>query len=148
MNPEKEKDMQLLELYWEEWKYRHENFWKRMTQFFIAIAFLSVLPLIYQSFIDEAIKLNQFSLSILPGLSIVLSLFFLWYGFSESVRLIAVNEKINALTRENFEGRSFLLISVTARRFLKIRISKVVPWLFFSMELLIAGYILLIIWVF
>jgi len=99
MNPEKEKDMQLLELYWEEWKYRHENFWKRMTQFFIAIAFLSVLPLIYQSFIDEAIKLNQFSLSILPGLSIVLSLFFLWYGFSESVRLIAVNEKINALTR-------------------------------------------------
>ena len=144
MNPE--KDTQLLELYWEEWKYRHENFWKRMTQFFIA--FLSVLPLLYQSSIGITIELNKDILSILPAVAILLSVVFLWYGLSESARLIWVNEKINAITKENFEGRRFLSIFVPTCKLLKIRISKVIPFLFFAMEFLIAGYILLIIWVF
>ena len=34
---DKELDIELLKLYFEEWKYRHENLWKRMITFIVVI---------------------------------------------------------------------------------------------------------------
>ncbi len=77
-------NIELLKLYWEEWKFRQENLWKRIIQFFVINFFTSTLPLTVNMF---SVHLPNVSLLIFPVSGILLVLFFLWFCLSESTRI-------------------------------------------------------------
>jgi hypothetical protein len=70
------------ELYWEEWKYRHEVYWKSVNLWGGAIILLLVGP--YTDVVNQA-DLGEFIL-IFPALAFLMSLFSGWQLSAEYVR--------------------------------------------------------------
>lgn len=86
--------MELLKLYQDEWKFRHDGFWKRITQFFVIDFFASTLPITIRIFNTTIPKIP---LLIFPAVGFLLALLLLWYSLAEGYRINANNDRINAL---------------------------------------------------
>lgn len=91
--------LELLKLYWEEWKFRQEGLWKRMIQFMIIIFFTSTLPITISAF---SISLPNVSLLIFPIVGLLLVVFFLWFCLSEAVRINAIDSIIKQILEDSF----------------------------------------------
>ena len=93
--------IELLNLYYDEWKYRLDRFRKQMTQSFIVIFFVITLPISIRFFnnikIPDAIPLLLFPLS-----GVCLSFIFLFYCLSESSRITTLKNKIKLIINDNF----------------------------------------------
>ncbi|SHN88504.1 hypothetical protein [Desulfitobacterium chlororespirans] len=95
-----EKNLFLLNLYFEEWKFRQENLWKRILQFFVVIFFVSTLPLTIGIF--NGVKLPQISVIMFPIAGILLTLFFLWFCLAESIRINTIDGKIKRIMADHY----------------------------------------------
>lgn len=91
--------LELLKLYWDEWKFRQENLWKRMIQFMIIIFFTSTLPITISAF---SISLPNVSLLLFPIVGLLLIVFFLWFCLSETVRIGAIDSKVKQILKDIF----------------------------------------------
>lgn len=92
-------NIELLKLYWDEWKFRQEGLWKRIIQFMIIIFFTSTLPITISNF---SISLPKISLFTFPIVGILLTLFFLLFCLSESVRIKAIDTLIKQILSNSF----------------------------------------------
>ena len=92
--------IELLKIYYDEWKYRDENSWKKRLQFFVAILFISTLPVSYQTF--GAISLPNSILFMFPISGIFLSFIFLWYCLSEAYRIKSIAFRIEIIINDVF----------------------------------------------
>lgn len=93
----------MLTLYHDEWKYRHENFWKRLIQFTIVIFFTTTLPITFRVF--GGLILPNISLLIFPICGIVLIPIFLAFCLSENSRLIATSNTIEKICKGISSGK-------------------------------------------
>ena len=96
-------DMELLRIYYEEWKFRQESLWKRMTSFFIIIFFISTLPVTAHMF--NGLTIPDVTPKLFPICGIVLSVLYLWYCFAESHRINAVDELTREIVKANFPSK-------------------------------------------
>lgn len=96
----RENNIELLKLYYDEWKYRLDNFRKHMTQLVILIFFTSSLPITVNIFND--IQIPKMPLLVFPISGLLLSIVFLWYCFSEASRIATLDLKIKLIISENF----------------------------------------------
>lgn len=96
----KEMNIELLKIYYEEWKFRQENLWKRMILFFVIIFFVSTLPT--TAYMFDGLRLPKVSAAIFPICGLLLSVFYIWYCFAESYRINAVNNLMKKIIEANF----------------------------------------------
>lgn len=97
-----ELELELLKLYWDEWKFRQEGLWKRIIQFMIIIFFTSTLPITISGF---SISLPNVSLFIFPLVGLLLTLFFLWFCLSESTRINSIDSLIKQILKDYFQEK-------------------------------------------
>ena len=95
--------LELLKLYYEEWKFRQENLWKRIIQFFVIIFFTSTLPISIKVFdsSNEIVIPNKL-LIFFPIAGIFLTIFFLWFCLAESIRINTNDTKIKLIINNLF----------------------------------------------
>jgi len=97
--------IELLKLFYEDWKFRQENLWRKFTKFFVIIFFTSTLPVSISVFNDARLPELDFAIFIFPVSGIFLTIFLLWYCLSESVRIKAVDDKIQDIICECFGAK-------------------------------------------
>ena len=137
-----ENYLELLKIYYDEWKYRHEHFWKTLVRFFVVIFFTSTLPITIQVFNGAVIP--NIPLAIFPITGILLTILYLWYSLSESLRLNAVNVTMTAMIRDLFPKYeraklvSFIDEGKVAHTIFYMRIALWIPVLFSVIEILIS----------
>jgi len=95
-----DKIISILGFYYEEWKFRQENLWKRIIQFFIIIFFVSTFPITIG--ILNGISIPKIPLVVFPIIGIILSLFFLLFCLSESSRINSIDYKIKLIIQNEF----------------------------------------------
>lgn len=120
-------NIELLKVYYDEWKYRDENSWKKRLQFFVAITFISTLPVSYQTF--GTISLPNDVLYTFPIVGIFLSFTFLWYCLSEAYRTKAIASRIEKIINDVFpsEYSKYGLVPIRKKNLDK---NKKVLWIF------------------
>lgn len=108
-------NIELLKLYWDEWKFRQEGLWKRIIQFMVIIFFTSTLPITINIF---SASLPNVSLLIFPAVGILLILFFLWFCLSESIRINSIDAKIKQILQDSYPEKyvKTTLVSLTKRK--------------------------------
>jgi len=152
MNPS--ESIQILNMYFEEWKYRHENFWKRLTQFTAVIFFTNTLPITFRIF--ENLTLPNMPMLFFPICGAVLSVLCLLFCWSENSRLVAVDKTIKRILGDGF-GEKYLkddpaLFNNDARNqrlkklsFFKWRIGTWVPLVMTILQLALSGLVIYLI---
>lgn len=94
--------VELLKLFYEDWKFRQENLWKKFMQFFVIIFFTSTLPISISVFNNARLPELDYAIFIFPVSGIFLTIFLLWYCISEAVRIKAIDDKIQGIICECF----------------------------------------------
>ena len=144
-----ENYLELLKIYYDEWKYRHEHFWKTLIRFFVVIFFTSTLPITIHIFNGAIIP--NIPLSLFPVTGIFLTIFYLWYGLSESLRLTATNKTIKLMigklfpNHENVQLTSFTNEDMPAHPIFYVRVALWIPILFSGIEFVISISMLLLV---
>ena len=83
--------IELLKLYYDEWKFREEDLWKKAVQMLIVIFFTSTLPITIGVF--GGVNIGNIPLYLFPVSGILLTIFFLVFYLSNSLRIKAVDQK-------------------------------------------------------
>lgn len=141
--------MELLSIYHDEWKFRQEGLWKRIIQFFVVIFFTSTLPITIRVFSGPTIP--DIPLEFFPYLGMGLTLFFLWFCLSESIRINSVNNKIITIMKDLFPAAYVKtdLIPLTKRKetifIFKWRMAIWVPIVLSIMEVAVSVFMLYLI---
>lgn len=99
---ETEHAIKLLELYYAEWKFRVENFWKRLIQFFVIIFFVSTFPITVNLW--NGLYIPGYQL-IFPCAGILMTFLFLWFALSDATRINSSNLRIKTIIRDVFPER-------------------------------------------
>ena len=94
----KEDAINIVNFYFDEWKYRHENFWKRLTQFSVITFFTSTLPITFRLFDD--LKLPDISLLFFPICGFVLAIVCLIFCLAENSRMVATDLTIKRIVKD------------------------------------------------
>ncbi|MCL2568987.1 MAG: hypothetical protein FWE12_06115 [Oscillospiraceae bacterium] len=98
---EDEKRRILLGTYYDEWKFRNDNFWKRMIQFFVIIFFVSTFPISVSVFEGlDGIDLSGVALWVFPVAGIGLSLCLLAFCLIEGSKMFFVGVEIKIIKTE------------------------------------------------
>lgn len=137
--------LEIVKMYFDEWKYRHENFWKRLTQFAIITFFTSSMPITYRIF--QSIVLPRISMLFFPVCGIILALVSWLFCLSEYKRLEAVNNRMNSIIKTKL-GEGYAKQELTDKklreRIFNARIGIWLPGTIMVMQMALAG---LIIWI-
>lgn len=143
--------LELLKLYYAEWRFRQESLWKRIIQFFVIIFFTSTLPISIKIFdSSNEIKIPDNLLTLFPITGIFLTIFFLWFCLAESIRINTIDTKIKLIINSLFPstyGKNGLVPLIRRSRdvlpIFKWRMAIWVPIFLSAIELLISIFMLL-----
>lgn len=124
-------DIEMVKLYWEEFKYRHENYWKLFFQFSYAIIFLLVVPYVYP---EKIVAIKRYVV-LFPICGIFLSLVAAWILGAEYKRIGVTHEKMTQLKSEEYKPIKFAYDKWD--KILKVKIGHVVTATF------LVGFLLL-----
>ena len=116
--------IEMTKIYWEEYKYRHEHYWKSFFKFSFAALFLNILPFAYP---EKMVALKRF-LIVFPLVSLGLSIFSTWLLAAEYERMRVIYKKFDEIKTKEFKYIRFNLSG--CKRILKLRIGTVVTILF------------------
>ncbi len=133
----------LINMYFEEWKYRHENFWRRLTQFAVVTFFTTTLPITFRMF--NALELPDIPMLLFPISGVFLALLNLWFCLSENVRMVAVDRTIRELIRQRF-GNQYLKRTLPTKRFERLYKLRIGLWFPVVMTALQIALAFLVIW--
>ncbi len=120
----KAEEIEMIKLYWEEFKYRHETYWKLFFKFCYAIIFLLAIPYVYPEKIRTFAKWKI----LFPIMGSFLSILAAWILAAEYIRISCVYEKYTGLKPQNFKPTDFTLYRFG--KVLKYRIGNVVTVIF------------------
>lgn len=95
-----DKVLALLNLYYDEWKFRVEGLWKRIMQFFIIIFFVSTFPITINAF--NGLAMPKMPIIFFPISGIALTVFYLVFCLSESSRISSIDNKVKQIITNRF----------------------------------------------
>jgi len=124
-------DIEMAKLYWEEFKYRHELYWKLFFRFSYAIIFLLVIPYVHP---DELRELADF-VRLFPIAGMLLSLVAAWLLAAEYKRVGVTYQKFTDIKIPKYRPIKINLSGLG--RILALRIGHVVTVTF------LAGFLVL-----
>jgi uncharacterized membrane protein len=127
------EEIELVKIYWDEYKLRHEHYWKSFFRFGFAIVFLLALPFVYPV---KTGSLGNFIIAI-PILAVTLSLFSAWLLRSEYDRLRKTDDNLRVLIPKEYR-RAATTPKGLAKLF-EVRIGVVVSVLFGVVFVAISG---------
>ncbi len=87
----KENEKELINMLWDEWKYRNTLYWQMLYRFGFMILFVSFVPYVYPKVVSHLDKL----VIVFPITGMVLSLFSAWILDSEAARFSYVAKTLN-----------------------------------------------------
>lgn len=87
------KKSQIVNLLWEEWKYRHDVFWQSIYRWGLAVGLITIAPYVSPNLIGELDYIVLF----FPILAGLVSMFASWHLGAEYVRLKKVDEQYRPL---------------------------------------------------
>lgn len=90
--------IEIVKIYFDEWKYRHESFWKRLLFFIIITFFATSMPITYSIF--ENLMLPNIPMVFFPFCGIILALLSYWISIAEYYRLAAVSGTIDSIIKK------------------------------------------------
>lgn len=144
---DKDRNIELLSLYYEEWRFRQDGLWKRIVQFFVIIFFTSTLPITVNIF--HSISIPNISLLVFPIVGIFLTAFFVVFCMSESVRIKAIDMKIKKIISDCFDPSyckmdlpSLFDNTKPAGKIFTKRMAIWVPLSLATMQLILAGFMI------
>lgn len=119
--------IELLNIYYDEWKYRLDRFRKQMVQSFIVIFFVITLPISISFFNNVQIP-HAIPLLLFPISGLCLSFVFLFYCLSESSRIATLRNKITQIISDNFPEKylKYPCTSSTTKNFSLFKMSMAV----------------------
>lgn len=118
------EEIEMVKIYWEEFKYRHDHYWKSFFKFSFAILFLLILPYAYKEKLDSLGELKI----LIPILSCILSIVSAWLLAAEYERIIVTNLKYQELKKPPYNAITFE--NEGFKKLLNIKIGVVVFFLF------------------
>lgn len=121
-------------LLWEEWKYRHELFWKSLYLWGFASVTVSIFPWINP---DVITKLGK-NVLIFPIMAGFIALFAAWHLGSEYSRILKVTNKYRIVLGK-FAPEPVAKNPWYVRWFFKWSIGKIVPLTFFCFAIVISS---------
>ena len=125
-------EIEMAKLYWEEFKYRHEHYWKYYFKFSYAIIFLLVIPYLDP---DRIIQMGSY-VYLLPVAAALLTIAAAWLLAAEYERMSLVNEKLQGIKSEKYK---LIEIERTCiKKVLGIKIGYVVTIIFLVVFLLLS----------
>ena len=132
-------EIEMAKLYWEEYKYRHEHYWKSFFKFSYAIIFLLVIPYLHP---DKIIQLAHY-IKLFPTAAALLSIAAAWVLAAEYERIAVTSEKLIEIKSEKYKPIEFELTGF--KKVLGVRIGIVVTiiFLFGFLLLSIADFLIL-----
>lgn len=142
-------NIELLKLYYDEWKYRLDNFRKQLLQASIVIFFTSSLPITINLFND--VKIPRMPLILFPIAGIGLTIIFMAYCLAEASRINTLDSQIKLIIKENFSSQYHKnsLIPVISNKPLKFLCKKMTIWIPIALacfEIIIAIFMILLIY--
>lgn len=100
----------LLQIYFDEWKFRQESLWKRMIQFLVINFFITTMPITVTAF--SGVKLpSSVGFYVYPICGIAISVIFFVFCLSESYRINSIDrlcKKIISDTLPKYEKRGLV----------------------------------------
>lgn len=94
--------IELLKIYYDEFKFRQETVWKRRIQFFVIIFFISTFPTASKVISPDKDYLPDINYILFPVIGIILTLFFAWYSLAEAVRIKSVDSIIKKIIDDHY----------------------------------------------
>jgi hypothetical protein len=125
VNTDSKDHLELLKLQFEEFKYRHELFWKLFFSFSLAILFLLALPYAYP---DKVGKLRDL-ITFLPIAALVITLLCYWLLRAEYQRLAAVRRQLDELKPKGYKQATLAAGSIF-EKLLNLSVGKAVANIF------------------
>ena len=89
----------LLNIYYDEWKYRLDNFRKQIYKLIVVIFFTTTLPITINLF--NEIKLPNVSLYVFPITGFLLTIIFVFYCLAEATRIASLDKKIKLIIKNH-----------------------------------------------
>lgn len=135
-----ENNISLLKLYYDEWKYRLDNYRKQIYKIIIVIFFTTTLPISIGIF--DKVIIPNIALTIYPLLGLVLTIVFFVYCCAESSRICALDKLIKLIISDTFDNKykKDNLQPIFIKKFLffhKMRITIWLPIILMALELVI-----------
>lgn len=93
-------NLELLKIYYDEWKYRLDHMRKQLVQFYVVIFFTTTLPITIGLF--DGVIMPNLPLIVFPICGILLTIIFLLYCMSEAARIKSLDSKIKLIIEDNF----------------------------------------------
>lgn len=94
--------IELLKIYYDEFKFRQETLWKRRIQFFVIIFLVSTFPTVSKMISPNNDYLPNISYILFPLTGIILTIFFVWYSVAEAVRIKSIDSIIRKIIDDNY----------------------------------------------
>ena len=117
----------LLTIYYDEWKFRQENFWKRIIQFFVIIFFISTFPITFDYFYHGPLP-DSIDMVVFPIVGIGANIFFFIFCLSESYRINSIDDKIKRIISDTYSCYSKNRLLPLNKE--KAAAGKEAPWVF------------------
>jgi len=95
---------ELIKLYWDEFKYRHQHYWTLFFKFAFVIIFLLAIPFLYQEKLKDFIEYLRF----IPFVSGILSICISFLLLSEDNRLRIIHNKYKKLKNEDDINKKYM----------------------------------------
>lgn len=114
----------VLNMLWDEWKYRNQSYWRSFYRFGFMILFVMFIPYVYPEIVK---KLGELII-VFPIAGGILSVFTAWLLDAESARFKNVMNKIRELQGEN--GPEEFLDDTFVEKIRKFRMGTVISVMF------------------
>lgn len=142
-------NIELYKLYYDEWKYRLDHFRKQIIQLFIVIFFTSTFPVTINLF--EHLEMPKVPLLIFPIIGLVVTVLFLWYCFSEAMRISSLDSTLKKILSDIYEDaytKNELIVLTNHKALstlLNIRMTKWIPVSFAVIQWAISIFMIVLI---
>jgi hypothetical protein len=87
------EEKQAIQLFWEEWKYRHDLFWRLLFRWAGAVITLWIIPFVK----PEVFKPFPRTALLFPVVALFVTIFSAWVLWSEQIRFDAINKKFKEM---------------------------------------------------
>ena len=101
-NKDKDYALKMLDIYYQEWHYRCEHFWKRLSQFTGVIFVTATLPITFRIF--DNLQLPKMPLVFFPIAAIIMAIAGMLFLWAENARTVAVDNTMKRIINDTFDG--------------------------------------------
>jgi hypothetical protein len=134
------EEQQAIQLLWDEWKYRHDLFWRSLFRWAGVVVTLWVIPFVKPEVFKPWPKIALF----FPAMAFILSLFSAWILGGEQRRFEMVNKRYNDLRERFLPPR--VPQDTLIDRLVALPLGIIIVWVYAIALALLSALVLILLW--